>query len=130
MSPKSPPDVQKLTAEERAVCALVVAGRLNKEIAAILDCGLRTVELRRMTAAEKLGLGRTPLIVWAALNREWLPDPDAVGPLPRVAQPNTPTEKVETPAKEVCEPALPRRVRPLCHAAVRHDAGSNGRRLR
>jgi DNA-binding CsgD family transcriptional regulator len=118
VSPKYPPDVQKLTPEERAVCALMVAGHLNKEIAAILDCGLRTVELRRMTAADKLGLGRTPLIVWAALNREWLPNPDTIGPLPRVAHVKAPPVKIETPAKEVCPPASPRCIRPRRHAAA------------
>jgi hypothetical protein len=52
----------------------------NKQIAARLDIGLRTVELRRHTAAEKLDLGDMPLIVWAARHPEALP---AIPPEPQ-----------------------------------------------
>jgi FixJ family two-component response regulator len=68
-----PPDVLKLNATERMVCALIVSGLANKEIASHLGAGLRTVELCRHNAARKLELGRTPLIVWATRNAEWLP---------------------------------------------------------
>lgn len=72
--PDTPPDVSLLTGRELAVCALMVAGFSNKVIANRLDVGLRTVEACRTNATAKLELGQTPLIVWAALHLQWLPD--------------------------------------------------------
>lgn len=76
-----------LTNEQREILAMLVAGYTAKEIAIALDAGLRTIELRLHQAREVLDLGHTPLIVWAAMNREWLPEiepPPIVGmPRPR-----------------------------------------------
>jgi two-component system, LuxR family, response regulator FixJ len=44
----------QLTAEERQVLRMMLAGRTNKAIAAELDSGLRTVELRRSNIMKKM----------------------------------------------------------------------------
>jgi two-component system response regulator DctR len=44
-----------LTPREREVLNLVVAGDTNREIAAQLDIGLRTVEMHRQQVMQKLG---------------------------------------------------------------------------
>src|SRR5690349_17314576 len=49
-----PPDVLKLTVEQRCICAMLLRGAGNRQIAIVLDLGLRTVELRRQQAAQSL----------------------------------------------------------------------------
>lgn len=47
--------MSNLTQREREVLGLVVAGNLNKQIAAKLGIAIRTVEVHRAHAREKLG---------------------------------------------------------------------------
>jgi DNA-binding CsgD family transcriptional regulator len=114
-----PPDVLSLTPQERLVCAMLVRGMNNKAIAARLDAGLRTVEMYRSTAARKLSLVETPLIVWAALHQKWLPDvPPAPKQLTTVSSPAakapprpqhadpTPREIADPTPEEIAQRAL------------------------
>jgi DNA-binding CsgD family transcriptional regulator len=65
--------VSRLNSEERRVCALFGTGHSNKQVATILDMGLRTVEGRRQKIGEKLGLDDTKFVViWAARHLEFL----------------------------------------------------------
>ena len=45
-----------LTPREREIVQLIAEGRLNKEIAAILDLSIKTVETHRAAAMHKLDL--------------------------------------------------------------------------
>lgn len=57
----------KLTPEERAVMDLLVAGWANKQIAARLDIGVRTVEARRHQVHVKMGAGSLAELVRLAV---------------------------------------------------------------
>lgn len=52
-----------LTPREREIVQLIAEGRLNKEIAAILDLSIKTVETHRAAAMHKLGLKTTADLV-------------------------------------------------------------------
>ena len=54
---------EKLTSRERDVLALVVTGRLNKEIAAQLGTGEQTVKVHRGRVMQKLGAGSVAELV-------------------------------------------------------------------
>ena len=54
---------EKLTPRERDVFALVVAGRMNKEIAAELSIAEQTVKQHRKRVMEKLGVGSVAELV-------------------------------------------------------------------
>lgn len=56
----------KLTPREREVMALVVAGRLNKEIAAELGTGLQNIKIHRGRLMEKMGSASLADLVRAA----------------------------------------------------------------
>lgn len=45
----------QLTAREREVLELIVAGKLNKQIADVLDISIKTVEVHRARVMEKMG---------------------------------------------------------------------------
>jgi FixJ family two-component response regulator len=47
----------QLSSAERAVLSLVLAARTNKQIAALLDCSLRTIESRRQRILETMQVG-------------------------------------------------------------------------
>jgi FixJ family two-component response regulator len=49
--------LERLTPRERQVCDLVVAGLLNKQIAAELDLSEKTVKIHRGHMMHKLGVG-------------------------------------------------------------------------
>lgn len=53
----------KLTAEEMRILALILEGSTNKDIATMLDMGLRTVEKRRNSIAGKLSADSVPAMV-------------------------------------------------------------------
>jgi FixJ family two-component response regulator len=55
--------VEKLTARERDVLALVVTGRLNKQIAAELGIAEQTIKLHRGRIMQKLGVGSVAELV-------------------------------------------------------------------
>lgn len=48
--------LSKLTDSEREVLDLLVAGKANKQVARIMDIGLRTAELRRSNILKKIGV--------------------------------------------------------------------------
>jgi FixJ family two-component response regulator len=52
-----------LSSSERDVLDLVLAGKANKEVAAALDIGLRTVELRRAEIKRRTGADSVPELV-------------------------------------------------------------------
>ena len=57
---------ERLTAREREVLELVVAGRLNKQIAAALGLSERTVKAHRAQIMEKMGVGSIAELVQVA----------------------------------------------------------------
>ena len=57
----------QLTQREREVMELVVAGRLNREIAEQLDISIKTVEAHRSRIMEKLGVSSVAELVQARL---------------------------------------------------------------
>jgi two-component system response regulator TtrR len=59
----------QLTQREREVLELVVAGRMNREIAEQLDISVKTVEAHRARLMEKLGVHSVAELVQAALAR-------------------------------------------------------------
>jgi DNA-binding NarL/FixJ family response regulator len=63
-----------LTPREAAVLRLVVRGHLNKEIAATLGIGVKTVETHKANAMAKLGLTSRAALVRFALEEGWLAD--------------------------------------------------------
>jgi two-component system response regulator NreC len=58
-----------LTAREREVLQLLAEGRSNKEVAALLDLGLSTVETHRANLMQKLNLHNTAEIVLYAVRK-------------------------------------------------------------
>jgi DNA-binding NarL/FixJ family response regulator len=58
-----------LTDREREVLHLLAEGRSNKEVAALLDVGLSTVETHRANLMQKLGLHSTAEIVLYAVRK-------------------------------------------------------------
>jgi len=71
-SPLVESQVLALTDRQRAICLLVAHGWNQKRVAALLDMGLRTVELERQHAAQALGLPTPLLTIWSVENREAL----------------------------------------------------------
>jgi two-component system response regulator FixJ len=59
--------ISALSENERNVYRLLVAGHPNKQIAAMLQIGLRTVELRRAILLQKMGAGSLPELVRMAI---------------------------------------------------------------
>ena len=67
---------EKLTARERDVLALVVTGRLNKQIAAELGTAEQTVKVHRGRVMQKLGVGSVAelvRLVERAAGQRWAP---------------------------------------------------------
>jgi FixJ family two-component response regulator len=56
--------VAALTPREREVMAYVVAGRLNKQIAADLGTAEKTVKVHRARVMKKMGVGSVAELVW------------------------------------------------------------------
>ena len=60
-------DLERLTAREREVLGHVLAGRHNREIAALLDISPRTIEVYKARLMDKLDVDRLPDLVRLAL---------------------------------------------------------------
>jgi len=60
-------DLERLTAREREVLGHVLAGRHNREIAALLDISPRTIEVYKARLMDKLNVDRLPDLVRLAL---------------------------------------------------------------
>jgi len=60
--------VEQLTPREREVMDLVVAGKLNKQIADTLDISMKTVEAHRARVMEKMGVRTLAELVKAAMS--------------------------------------------------------------
>jgi RNA polymerase sigma factor (sigma-70 family) len=60
-------DLERLTAREREVLGHVLAGRHNREIAALLDISPRTVEVYKARIMDKLNVDRLPDLLRLAL---------------------------------------------------------------
>lgn len=58
----------RLTAREAEVLALIVAGKLNKQIADTLDISIKTVEAHRARIMEKMGIRSVAELVQAVLD--------------------------------------------------------------
>lgn len=63
---------QTLTAREQSVVHLVAEGRSNKQIAASLDIGVKTVETYRLAIRRKLDLASTAAIVRYAVRNNFM----------------------------------------------------------
>ncbi len=64
------PAAQRLTSREREIVQLLAEGKSNKQIAALLDLSVKTVETHRAAAMRKLDLGSLPdLVRFAIRNR-------------------------------------------------------------
>ena len=61
-------DLERLTAREREVLGHVLAGRHNREIAALLDISPRTVEVYKARIMDKLNVDRLPDLLRLALD--------------------------------------------------------------
>lgn len=61
---------QSLTLRERQVLNLIVAGRQNKEVAAILGISIKTVDRHRSTLMQKLGVHSLAQLIAYALRHE------------------------------------------------------------
>jgi FixJ family two-component response regulator len=59
--------LQRLTQREREVLALIVAGKLNKQIADELSISIKTVEVHRSRVMEKMGANSVAELVQLAL---------------------------------------------------------------
>jgi FixJ family two-component response regulator len=59
--------IASLSADELKVYRLLTSGEQNKQIAAILGIGLRTVELRRATLLKKMAASSLPELVRLAI---------------------------------------------------------------
>ena len=62
----------QLTGREDEVLRLVARGHSNKEVAAALDIGVKTVETHKTNAMAKLGIGSRAALVRFALDEGWL----------------------------------------------------------
>jgi DNA-binding NarL/FixJ family response regulator len=60
---KPQPTLSSLTHREREVVQLIAEGKINKQVAHILDISVKTVETHRATAMQKLGLRTTAELV-------------------------------------------------------------------
>lgn len=69
--------LSRLTAREREVFDLVVAGRHNREIAALLDISPRTVEVYKTKLLDKLDADRLPALIRMAVEAGLARDLDA-----------------------------------------------------
>jgi DNA-binding NarL/FixJ family response regulator len=58
-----------LTDREKEVLQLLAEGRTNKEVAALLDLGVSTIETHRSNLMQKLGLHNTAEIVLYAVRK-------------------------------------------------------------
>jgi DNA-binding NarL/FixJ family response regulator len=66
---EAPGKVCKLTAREMEVLQYIVAGRSNKEIAAVLDLSVHTIAVHRANIMEEIGIHNTAeLVVYAIRN--------------------------------------------------------------
>jgi DNA-binding NarL/FixJ family response regulator len=63
---------QELTDREMAVVKLLARGYINREIADQMDLSIKTVEVHKGRALEKLGLRSRADLVHYAINRGWL----------------------------------------------------------
>jgi DNA-binding NarL/FixJ family response regulator len=63
---------QDLSARETEVLKLVALGHSNKEIAALAEISVKTVEAHRANAMEKLGLRNRVALVRFAMDKGWL----------------------------------------------------------
>jgi FixJ family two-component response regulator len=70
----------RLTPREREVMALIVTGRLNKQIAAELGTAEQTIKQHRGRVMQKLGVDSVAELVRLAERVVGLPRPDAVRP--------------------------------------------------
>ena len=73
-SPRNEPP-SSLTSREVEVVQLLARGLINREIAQNLDLSVRTVEVHKARALEKLGLRTRADLVQYAMGRGWLQDP-------------------------------------------------------
>ena len=65
----TPAEVCKLTAREMEVLQHIVAGKSNKEIAAVLDLSVNTIAVHRANIMEEIGIHNTAeLVVYAIRN--------------------------------------------------------------
>jgi DNA-binding NarL/FixJ family response regulator len=64
---KSQPTTRTLTHREREVVQLVAEGKINKQIAHMLNLSIKTVETHRATAMEKLNIGTIAELVRYAI---------------------------------------------------------------
>ena len=70
------PQPEHLTLRHREILQLVVGGRTNKEIAGILNVGVKTIEKHRAELMRRLGVHSTASLVWhAILHRLVMPPP-------------------------------------------------------
>lgn len=70
--PKAPTSEQVLTARETEVVRLLARGHINREIAEFLDLSIKTVEVHKAKALEKLGLRSRADLVRYAIQHNWL----------------------------------------------------------
>ena len=66
-APRADGEASALTQREREVMQLVVAGKLNKQIADELDISMKTVEAHRARVMEKMGVRTLAELVKAAM---------------------------------------------------------------
>jgi DNA-binding NarL/FixJ family response regulator len=72
--PAGPPAITSLSEREAEVLRLIALGHSNKEISALLDLSVKTVETYKQRLMEKLELSSRVDIVRYALQRGWLSD--------------------------------------------------------
>lgn len=63
---------QELTSRETEVVRLLACGHINREIAEFLDLSVKTVEVHKAKALEKLGLRSRADLVRYAIQHDWL----------------------------------------------------------
>jgi DNA-binding NarL/FixJ family response regulator len=66
------PPAEPLTARERQVLQLIAEGKGTREVAEILDVGVKTAEAHRANIMKKLGITRTAGLVRYALKRGFI----------------------------------------------------------
>jgi DNA-binding NarL/FixJ family response regulator len=69
---KAPNPEQELTSRETEVVRLLARGHINREIAEFLDLSVKTVEVHKAKALEKLGLRSRADLVRYAIQHNWL----------------------------------------------------------
>lgn len=107
-----PDAVGKLSNRRRFICALMARGVANKNIAALLDIGLRSVELAQQQAASVLGIPTGYLALWAARNIDKLPSElpagleprPVIGPAPRKELKSDFSSPVQKPRRDPTAP--------------------------